>query len=144
LLVALVSVGACNKADAPAQANKKAAQQTNPAEVPLFAIMRRLGAPPRSIYSAIDRTLKFEPVQWAFISNQAQLVSQLAAAVGLHEPPKGDKESWAKSVAALEKTATDLDKAGKANDLKAAKDALAAMHKACDQCHNVHRPEGKE
>jgi hypothetical protein len=105
-------------------------------------IMVRLTKGPNSLTPVIGNELKSATPPWDSIQGQTKEYAQLAADMGKYDPPKGDKDSWAKLSAAYAGLATDLDRAAQARDKDAALAAHGQITNSCNSCHRQHRVMG--
>src|SRR5690242_20455703 len=80
-----------------------------------------------------------ETLSWDTIQTQTKEYAQEAASLGKYDPPKGDKDSWAKLTASFASSAENLDKAATAKDKDATQAAQAVLNKSCMGCHSAHR-----
>jgi hypothetical protein len=94
---------------------------------------------PNSLTKLLDQELKADMPAWETIQPQAAEFAQLAADLGKLDPPRGSKESWSQLTTAFAESATALDKAAQAKDLKAARGADEKLGSACMECHKAHR-----
>lgn len=113
---------------------------------PSNQIMVKIGRGPNSLSSLLEQELKADPTPWDTIQPQAAEYAKLAAEFGKHQPPRGDKDSWTNLTRAFADHASALDRAAKAKDLMAAKEAHASLGATCLGCHRDHRagPVGKK
>ncbi len=74
-------------------------------------IMAKIGRGQQSLNGVIGRELNSDPTPWDSIQPKAKEYAQLAAELGKHDPPKGDKEAWKKYTAAFADDAAALDRA---------------------------------
>ena len=104
-------------------------------------IMGRVNKPPKALFPAIRLGLNAEAPDWELLRKQAKEVAELAEALTRKEPPRGEKESWAKFTKAYAADAKSLASAAEKKD----KDVVIGLHakiaRSCTACHNVHRPE---
>jgi cytochrome c556 len=106
---------------------------------PIRGIMTKIGKGPQSLHQSLSGELKADPPPWETIQPQAKEYAELAGTLGKLEPPKGSKESWAKSTDSFLESATALERAADAKDKKAALEAHAQLSKSCMACHREHR-----
>jgi hypothetical protein len=106
---------------------------------PIKQVMTRLAKGPDSLTPVLGKELKENPPPWETIQGQAKEYARLAADLGKYSPPKGSKESWAKSTADYAALAVDLDQAAQAKDKDAALAAHGQLSNSCNDCHREHR-----
>jgi hypothetical protein len=106
---------------------------------PVGKIMTRLNGRGTGLHSQVGDELKKEPPPWDAVRPQTQEYAQLAAELGKNDPPRGDKDSWAKLTAAYADSAAALDKAAEDKDAAAAKTAYDKLSGSCMACHRAHR-----
>src|SRR3954469_25753472 len=109
------------------------------ASSPIREIMVKLTKGPQSLTPMIGEELKADPPPWDTIQPQAKEFAELAAKMGQYDPPKGDKDSWAKLTSEYTASATALDQAAQAKDKDAALTAHDALTHSCMACHREHR-----
>jgi hypothetical protein len=107
---------------------------------PIRQIMEQIGGrSPDSLSKALGQELKADTPAWETIQPQAAEYAKLAADLGKLDPPRGSKESWSQLTISFAESATALDKAAQAKDLKAARGADEKLGSACMDCHRAHR-----
>lgn len=106
---------------------------------PIGEVMSKLGRKGQSLTEIIGNQLKTEPTPWDTIQPQAIEYVQLASSLSNYNPPRGDKESWAKLTGDFSKTATDLEQAIKAKDKTVALTVHHALQASCKTCHDAHQ-----
>jgi cytochrome c556 len=102
-------------------------------------IMRTIGQGSESLSSRLDQGLRSDAPDWGAIQTQAAEYARLAPELGLSEPAKGSKESWAKLTASFADSATALEAAAKKKDLTACRAAQKSLTDSCMACHREHR-----
>jgi hypothetical protein len=105
-------------------------------------IMARLDKGPEAPRRVINEALKADSPSWDKILPKTKEYAELAAELGKHDPPAGEKEAWNKHTAAFAEDAGALDKAAQAKDLEATKAANTKLNGSCMGCHNEHRMQG--
>jgi hypothetical protein len=104
--------------------------------------MVKLTKGPNSLTPVIGKELETDPPPWETIQAQTKEYAKLAEALGLNDPPKGTRESWATLTADFAATAAELDKAAQARDEDAALAAHGKLEVSCMSCHREHRRMG--
>jgi hypothetical protein len=105
-------------------------------------IMTKLAKGPNSLTPVLGKELKEDQPSWETIQGQTKEYARLAAELGKHDPPKGSKESWAKSTTNFAGSAADLNKAAETKNKDAALAAHGLLAKSCMSCHREHRKMG--
>jgi hypothetical protein len=105
---------------------------------PIKQIMRSLDKGPNSL-NAIGNDLKAPQPAWDVIQKKTADYAKQAAELGMHDPPKGSRDSWAKLTASFASSAEELDKGAQANSLDRARAAQDKLSKSCMECHREHR-----
>jgi hypothetical protein len=96
----------------------------------------------RGLNRPIRSELNSDPTPWESIQPRAKEYAQLAADLGKHEPPRGEKESWKQYTGEFANDAAALDQAAQKKDLQAAKAAQDKLNQSCMGCHRAHRMMG--
>jgi hypothetical protein len=102
-------------------------------------IMAKVDRGPQSLRRTLGNELNADPTPWDSIQPKTKEYAQLAAELGKHEPPSGDKESWKQHTSQFANDATVLDQAAQKKDLQAAKAAQDKLNNSCMGCHRAHR-----
>jgi hypothetical protein len=105
-------------------------------------MVQMFGRGPKALKNSLDGELKSDSLSWDTVQSQTAELVKLTGQVAKADPPKGEKDSWARLAGALEVSAKDLDKAAQAKDQKAAAAALEKINQSCKNCHDVHKPAG--
>lgn len=117
-----------------------AAPGGTPASNPrLKAIMEKVGKGPQALQGSLSGALKQGEPSWDSIQPKTKEYATLAADLGKHDPPKGDKASWAKLSQTFADSAAVLDKAALAREKEQAVAALDSLGSSCMACHRQHR-----
>ena len=100
------------------------------------------------LFGMIKTCLKAEPdaKQWKLAAHRAAIMAEGGNVLMGLNPPKGadddaGKAKWAAHAAAFRDACKDLMKACKMKKYEDAKNAVAAVEKRCDQCHEDHQSE---
>src|SRR5262249_40117069 len=104
-------------------------------------IMKKAHAGDDALKAAVTKGVKEKDFESAGTAMKAWVA--LSSQLGSFDPPKGEKESWAKLT---KKYAADVKALSKAVDDKDAKEAgakLKAINTGCAGCHTEHRPKKK-
>jgi hypothetical protein len=146
LLAAMLALTACNKSKEAEQSN-----QGPPGGGPRFGpgmggppspirdIMVKLAKGPQSLTSQVGQELQADPPEWDKVQFQMKEYTELVQSMAKHDPPRGDKESWAKMTGSFAEAASALQKAVLAKDKEGAAAAQKNIAKTCTSCHLQHR-----
>jgi cytochrome c556 len=88
-----------------------------------------------------DKNPSREDKAWAIMRHRAMMVAEGGQLLTEMDAPKGDPASWTAKAEAFRDAAKALKRPmamRKGDKLKA---QLAVVRKACDSCHDAHRPE---
>ena len=104
-------------------------------------IMGRVNKGPTSLFPTVRKGLSADAPDWAELQKQAKELAGLAEALARKDPPRGEKETWAKFTKAYAADVKELADAAQKQD----KDGMIGVHaritKACSGCHAAHRPQ---
>ncbi len=78
---------------------------------------------------------------WGIMGHRALMIAESGNVLAHLSPPKGETESWKQKSAEFRDAAKALSKACKFRKADKLAEALTAVRKACDSCHDAHRPE---
>lgn len=78
---------------------------------------------------------------WAIMGHRAYLLAEAGNVLAHLAPPKGDVASWREKAQAFASAAKALKKACAMQKAEKLTTQLEAVRKACDACHDAHRPE---
>jgi hypothetical protein len=78
---------------------------------------------------------------WGIMGHRALMIAESGNVLAHMSPPKGDVESWKTKAAAFRDAAKALSKACKFRKADKLAEEMIAVRKACDACHDAHRPE---
>jgi hypothetical protein len=92
-----------------------------------------------SLLATVGRELKADEPDWADARQKTQELGSLAMALGRHDPPQGQKESWVMRTNQYLVTAKVLDTSVQNKDRKSALAAHQKLRKLCADCHKAHR-----
>jgi hypothetical protein len=104
--------------------------------------MHKIGEGPNSLQKSLEADLKADAPAWDSIQPKTKEYARLAGEAGKYDPPKGDKDSWAKLTAALFDSASDLDTAAQAKDTDGTRAARSSLSNSGMACHRQHRNMG--
>jgi cytochrome c556 len=104
-------------------------------------VMGKVNKGPTALFPTIRKGLNADAPDWPELQKQAKEISSLVDSLGKKEPPRGEKESWAKFTKAYAADAKTLADAAEKKDKDAMIGAHAKITKACTACHNMHRPQ---
>jgi cytochrome c556 len=102
-------------------------------------IMAKLNDKDTGLLVGINKGLKQDDPDWAALQKLTKQYLDGAEAVPQKDPPKGEKDSWAKLSKSFVAAAKSVDEAANAKDQKACKDACEKMMMGCRACHMAHR-----
>jgi hypothetical protein len=108
----------------------------------LKAIMTRVGKGPQALQGSLGEALKQSEPDWGTIQPRAHEYAELAAEVGSHDPPRGEKDSWTRLTTAFAASARELDEVAQARDKEKTVAALDSLGSSCMACHRQHRVMG--
>jgi hypothetical protein len=91
--------------------------------------------------SQIETALKDDNPDWADLQKKTKTYADQAKLLKDFEPPKGDKEDYVKLAKGFSECITNLDKAAKEKDAKAATEAFKKSGTFCGKCHAEHKPK---
>lgn len=97
---------------------------------------------PQGLTKAIKTGLAAAQPDWPTLEKQAGEYASLASELGTYGPPRGSKESWNRLTAALNASATDLEKAAHSKNKDEAVAASQRLSGSCMECHREHRRMG--
>ncbi|HXG08371.1 MAG TPA: cytochrome c [Gemmataceae bacterium] len=103
-------------------------------------VMERLHKGANSPLTTIRADLQADLPDWPEVQKAAKDFVTLGAALGKNNPPKGDRQSWARLTAQYLENAKALDAAAQRRDQKAALVAHSRLNESCKGCHSAHRP----
>ncbi len=78
---------------------------------------------------------------WGIMGHRALMIAESGNVLAHLSPPKGDIESWKTKCAEFRDAAKALSKACKFRKADKLASGMTAVTKACDSCHDAHRPE---
>jgi hypothetical protein len=107
---------------------------------PIKEVMKKLHAGANSPLTTLRADLQDEQPDWPTVQRATREFVTLGAALGKNNPPKGDKQSWAKLTAQYLEHAKALDTAAQRKDKRAALAAHTRLNDSCKGCHTAHRP----
>jgi cytochrome c556 len=87
----------------------------------------------------VKKALAAPTPDWDGIQTTTKLISDLSAAITEQEPPKGDKEAYAKLSKAYAAEAKHLKEAADAKDAAQAKKSVGKLGATCKTCHSAHK-----
>jgi hypothetical protein len=103
------------------------------------AIMTKAHKGGNSLLATVRKDLMSDETNWADVQKKTKELVKLGTALGKNEPPRGDKESWAKLTGAYVENAKALDAAvGKQQKDEALKEQMKLAGR-CMECHKAHR-----
>jgi hypothetical protein len=88
----------------------------------------------------LKRDLQEDDPPWAEIQKTTHQFVVLGAALGKNDPPRGDKESWAKLARQYLENAKAMDESAQKKDRDGALAGQARLAGSCNACHKAHRP----
>jgi hypothetical protein len=92
-----------------------------------------------SLLKKVGDQLQEESPPWDTILNETKDFVSFGAALAKNEPPRGDKESWAKLAQQYYDKSKAMDEAARQKDDKAALAAQKNLTRSCASCHAAHR-----
>jgi hypothetical protein len=87
----------------------------------------------------LRKALQAEEPDWSAIQKTTKDFVILGAALAKNNPPRGDKESWAKLARQYFTAAKAMDDAAEQKDKPATLAARAKLAGSCMACHRVHK-----
>ena len=102
-------------------------------------IMGKLNKGPNALHAMLGKALKSDEPAWDDIQKETKEYSELAAGLGKNDPPKGDKDSWAKLTKTYAENAKALADGAEKKDKAAMTTAHGKIGKSCKSCHDAHR-----
>lgn len=104
-------------------------------------IMGRVNKGPTALFPTVRKGLSADAPDWAEVQKQAKEIATLIESLLKKDPPRGEKDTWAKFTKDYAAETKLLADAAQKKD----KDATIAAHvkitKLCTACHNAHRPQ---
>src|SRR5262245_51605084 len=104
-------------------------------------VMKKLNSGPNSMTTIIGKELRDDAPMWDDIKKETQEYAKFVDALGKNDPPRGEKDSWAKLSKEYVESAKALDDAAQKKDKKAALAAHTSITNACKTCHMEHRKQ---
>ena len=92
-----------------------------------------------SLLARVGKELQADEPDWADIRQKTQELGSLATALGRHNPPQGEKESWVMRTNQYLVTAKVLDTSVQKKDKKGTLAANRKLRMLCADCHKAHR-----
>lgn len=102
-------------------------------------VMGKLHGKGKGLLPKVQAQLKTGSPNWAEVKDDAKIIVDLAATITDSEPPRGEKESYAKLSKAYLANAKGLKEAADAEDADKAKAASKKLFGACKTCHTAHK-----
>jgi len=87
----------------------------------------------------LKKALSAEEPDWSAIQKTTKDFVILGAALAKNDPPRGDKESWAKLARQYFDNAKAMDDAAEKKDKEATVAARAKLAGSCMACHRAHK-----
>ncbi len=103
-------------------------------------IMDTLHKGAKSPLNTVKAALKSASPNWEELQKQAKVIVEYGESLPKNDPPKGDKEAFAKLAKAYASSAKSFEKSAGKEDLKGARDAFKKISTSCAACHRDHRP----
>ncbi len=88
----------------------------------------------------LKRDLQEDDPPWSEIQNTTRQFVTLGAFLAKNDPPKGDKESWARLAKQYFDNAKAMDAAAQQKDKSGTLAARERLAGSCTGCHKAHRP----
>jgi hypothetical protein len=104
-------------------------------------VMKKLNSGQNSITTTIGKELRDDAPMWDDIKKETLEYVKFVDALGKNDPPRGEKDSWAKLSKEYVESARALDDAAQKKDRKAALAAHTKITNACKTCHMEHRKQ---
>jgi cytochrome c553 len=92
-----------------------------------------------SLIEKLGKELKADEPKWDDVQKETKELVDLGSALGKNDPPKGEKESWAKLTKQYVDEAKVLDGAAQKKDKAAAAEAQKTLKTYCAACHKEHK-----
>lgn len=108
-------------------------------EPSLKDLMATLNAEKTGLRVEIDKGIKEDKPDWTAVQKMTKQYLDGASALPQKDPPKGEKESWAKLSKEFVVAAKNLDEAANSMDRKMCQEAFTKMMMGCRGCHTQHR-----
>jgi hypothetical protein len=102
-------------------------------------IMGQLHKGQKALLPGIQAQLKGGSPDWGEVKKGSKLIVDLAGTLPSLEPPKGEKESYAKLSKAYLASAKNLKEAADAEDLNKAQASAKKLGGTCKTCHAAHK-----
>jgi hypothetical protein len=131
IVLALGALCLVNERHADAQAGKTPS---------IKEVMKKLHGGANSPLVVVRMDLQDEQPDWAEIQRRSQEFVTLGAALAKNDPPKGDKQAWAKLADLYVQDARILAEAAMKRNKKTAVEAHTRLTGSCKGCHTAHRP----
>jgi cytochrome c556 len=103
------------------------------------SIMKKLHVKDKGHLNQAKAALKANPIDWAAVEKAAAPIETLGKVMGELEPPRGEKEDFAKLCKAYSDHAAELIAAAKDKKKPEADKAAAALSTSCKTCHDSHK-----
>ena len=103
----------------------------------IIEIMTKGHDGPQAYISKIKTAAKAE--KWDDAKTLASKFKELGEAITKCDPPKGDKDSWAKMTKKYKDDTIAVADAVEKKDAKAVSTATAVFNKSCKACHDAHK-----
>ena len=103
------------------------------------AIMEKLHKGNKSPLSSVKTALKANSPNWEEVQTQAKLFKKYGDALVKNDPPRGNKEAYAKLAKAYASSAKSFEEAAERENLKGARDAFKKISNSCTTCHKSHK-----
>src|SRR5262249_8171361 len=104
-------------------------------------IMKRVNKGPDSLFPTVRKGLNADSPDWTELQKQSKEIATLTESLMKKDPPRGEKQTWAKFTHDYAAEPKALADAAQKKD----KDGMIGAHikitKACTACHNAHRPQ---
>jgi cytochrome c556 len=101
--------------------------------------MAQLHKGQKAALPSIKAELKSDSPDWKKLKDTSKIIVTLSESITDLEPPKGDKEDYAKLSKAYLGSAKDLNAASEAEDVAKAKSAAGKLGASCKSCHDAHK-----
>ncbi|HEY2156657.1 MAG TPA: cytochrome c [Isosphaeraceae bacterium] len=88
---------------------------------------------------SIKAELKSDSPDWKKVKDTSKIIVTLSESITDLEPPRGDKENYAKLSKAYFANAKGLNEAAEAEDAAKAKAAVGKLFSTCKTCHESHQ-----
>jgi cytochrome c556 len=102
-------------------------------------VMGKLHGKGKGLLPSVGKALQADSPNWPEIKKGSKLIAELASTITDLEPPKGDKENYAKLSKAYLASAKDLQEAADAEDADKGKAAAKKLMGTCKTCHTSHK-----